>query len=374
MDNGDKRDKEFHSYVGMKEDTEYQLQLSKRLPNEEYNRQPQSHYRCDLPLSTGQSLVSNEIRGIRRKSTCIFCEGNHWSDECPKYTTIPSRKDRIKGRCFVCFKQNHQSKKCNKTRLCYHCGESKRHHRSLCPQKFPSRHEAASQQVSQPRESGLISVGEKTVMQTALGQASNPSNSPFMETRILLDSGSNRTYITKKLSEKLQLREIGRGTVTTYTFGCKKPKNFPTSLVELGLQRNNGKPLMIQARGVPHITRSVERTPINASQRKQLEGNCKLSDTLPTTLQISNLGLLLGNDYYHDNILPEKEKIADGLYLINSIFGWILSGRTSGNNNPNTNTAMFVITRTTTGHQFAKCQKMTSIDECQNFEPDVEAL
>ena len=35
---------------------------------------------------------------------------------------------------------------------------------------------------------------------------------------------------------------------------------------------------------------------------------------------------------------------------------------------------MFVITRTTTGHQFAEFQKMTSIDECQNFEPDVEAL
>ena len=212
------------------------------------------------------------------------------------------------------------------------------------------------------------------MMQTALVQASNPSNSTLMETRTLLDSGSNRTYIAKELSDKVQLREIGRGTVTTYTFGCKKPKNFPTSLVELGLQRNNGKPLMIQARGVPHITGSVERRPINASQRKQLEGNFKLSDTLPTTLQISNLGLLLGNDCYHDNILPEKEKIADGLYLINSIFGWILSGRTSGNNNPNTDTAMFVITRTITGHQFAKFQKMTSIDECQDFEPDVEAL
>ena len=366
--------KEFQSYVGMKEDTEYQLQLSRRSPSEEFNRKPQNHYRGDLPLSTGQSLVSNEKRGSRRKSTCIFCEGNHWSDECPKYTTIASRKDRIKGRCFLCFNQNHQSKECNMTRPCYHCGESTRHHRSLCPQKFPSRHEAASKQASQPRESGLISVGEKTVMQTALVQASNPNNSMFMKTRILLDSGSNRTYITKELSEKLQLREIGRETVTTYTFGCKKPKNFLATLVELELQENNGKPLMIQARVVPHITGSVERTPINASQRKELEGSFKLSDTLPTTLQISNLGLLIGNDYYYDIILPEKEQIADGLYLVNSIFGWILTGRTSGNNDRNADTAMFVITRTTTDHQFAEFQKMKNIDECQNFEADVEAL
>ena len=105
------------------------------------------------------------------------------------------------------------------------------------------------------------------MMQAALVQASNSNNSMFMETMILLDSGSNRTYITKELSEKLQLREIGRETVTTYTFGCNKPKNFLATLVELELQGNNGKPLMIHARVVPHITGPVGRMPINASQR-----------------------------------------------------------------------------------------------------------
>ncbi|XP_057305140.1 uncharacterized protein LOC130642082 [Hydractinia symbiolongicarpus] len=367
--------KELQNYVAMKEDTEYQLQLSKPPSEEEPHRKHNNNfYRGDLSISTGHSLLSNGRRNNRRKNTCIFCEETHWSDECPKYTTISARKEIIKGRCFSCFSPNHQSKECKKMKSCYHCGESRRHHRSLCPQKFPSKVELSNEGTLQQRESGLISVGEKTVMQTALVQASNPTNATFMETRILLDCGSNRTYITKELSEKLQLKEIDKETVTTYTFGCKKPKSFLSTLVELNLQKNDGKPLLIKARVVPHITGTVERTPIDITRRRKLESNFELSDTLPTTLQTSTLGLLIGNDHYHDIVLPERKKVDNGLCLINSLFGWILSGRISENEKHTSDVSMFVMTNTTADQPFAEIQKMKPLDECENLEPDIEAL
>ncbi|XP_057296268.1 uncharacterized protein LOC130625227 [Hydractinia symbiolongicarpus] len=350
--------KELQNYVAMKEDTEYQFQLSKRPSEEEPRRKHNNNsYRGDLSISTGHSLLSNGRRNNRRKNTCIFCEETHWSDECPKYTTISARKEIIKGRCFSCFSPNHQSKECKKMTSCYHCGESRRDHRSLCPQKFPSKVELSNEGTLQQRES-----------------ASNPTNATFMETRILLDCGSNRTYITKELSEKLQLKEIDKETVTTYTFGCKKPKSFLSTLVELNLQKNDGKPLLIKARVVPHITGTVERTPIDITRRRKLESNFELSDTLPTTLQTSTLGLLIGNDHYHDIVLPERKKVDNGLCLINSLFGWILSGRISENEKHTSDVSMFVMTHTTADQSFAEIQKMKPLDECENLEPDIEAL
>ena len=42
---------------------------------------------------------------------------------------------------------------------------------------------------------------------------------------------------------------------------------------------------------------------------------------------MSNVELLIGNDYYNDLILPERKKGIPGLYLFGSHLGWILSGR-----------------------------------------------
>lgn len=62
------------------------------------------------------------------------------------------------------------------------------------------------------------------------------------------------------------------------------------------------------------------------NQHKSSEREFKLSDTLTKTLQTSFLGLLIGNDYYQDIVQPERRKLEEGRYIINSKFGWILSG------------------------------------------------
>lgn len=62
------------------------------------------------------------------------------------------------------------------------------------------------------------------------------------------------------------------------------------------------------------------------NQHKSSEREFKLSDTLTKTPQTSFLGLLIGNDYYQDIVQPERRKLEEGLYIINSKSGWILSG------------------------------------------------
>ena len=43
----------------------------------------------------------------------IFCEQNHWSDECKEYPTMDTRQERIRGRCFIFLAKNHLIRECD---------------------------------------------------------------------------------------------------------------------------------------------------------------------------------------------------------------------------------------------------------------------
>ena len=58
--------------------------------------------------------------------------------------TLESRKERVKGHCFICFSRKHTLCDCPVDKPCYHCKRRKNHNRSLCPQKFSSDTESAS--------------------------------------------------------------------------------------------------------------------------------------------------------------------------------------------------------------------------------------
>ena len=55
-------------------------------------------------------------------------------------------------------------------------------------------------------EHHLVAVRQKIVMQTALATVKNPEILRSEKTRILMDTGSLRTYITKELADNLQLK------------------------------------------------------------------------------------------------------------------------------------------------------------------------
>ena len=44
----------------------------------------------------------------RPAQKCIYCASEkHWSDKCDKYVTLESRKEGIKGHCFIYVRKNH---------------------------------------------------------------------------------------------------------------------------------------------------------------------------------------------------------------------------------------------------------------------------
>ena len=215
--------------------------------------------------------VGDKAEKKKFSTNCRICGVLHWSDECTKYTIAKTRKQRIKGSCYICLKQGHIANDCPKRISCFHCGKWSHHHRSLCTQKFGTvpREQAnlAEEQSSQDEvlniENNRISSGEMVLVQIARADINNPDNGFKQNTRMLLDSGSQRTYITESLARKMNLEIAKREEITLVTFGSETSRKTQTPTTKLNSTQN------ISAYVVPQITGSIQRCPLNLKSLKK---------------------------------------------------------------------------------------------------------
>ena len=170
-------------------------------------------------------------------------------------------------------------------------------------------------------ESGAVAMGEKVVIQTALVLVGY--NDKFYEMRPLFDTGSTRTYITKELAKMLKVKPVEQQTFSAYLFGSTKGKEKTSPAVDLAIKIKAGKTIIIKATVTLQITGPLKWVPVQLENQRKIQKNFSLADTLPKDIDTYTLGLLIGNDYYHDIILDKRKKIQDNLYVINSKFGWM---------------------------------------------------
>ncbi|XP_066925958.1 uncharacterized protein [Clytia hemisphaerica] len=164
----------------------------------------------------------------QRTLKCIFCGKGHWNDECKTVPTVKERKEKLKGKCFICLK-SHQGR-CRRQKPCYHCKKTD-HHRSLCPTH--AKRETDNGMIADDveidedtliEEEGLLSAGENVIMQTALIEAMDREESTSETTRVLMDTGSSRTYITQELVEKLKLEIEDKKPIDCFYLWREKAK------------------------------------------------------------------------------------------------------------------------------------------------------
>ena len=182
------------------------------------------------------------------------------------------------------------------------------------------------------QENSLISSDEMVLMQTALTEVKNPKSSKERKTRLLLDCGSQRTYITQSLADSLGLKRERSTEIKVATFGSDRSKVIKTSSTTLSLKINNGQYMEVTANIVPVISGNIVRRQVDMSSLGPLEHlirGMEFADTLPKENECSEIELLIGNDFYLDVVLPQRLELQPGLYLLGSKFGWILTGRTN---------------------------------------------
>ena len=98
--------------------------------------------------------------------------------------------------------------------------------------------------------------------------------------------------------------------------------------------------MKMQANVVPEVIGKIERRP---TESENIKADCmkyELADNLPTTIEISRVDILIGNDYYTDIVSMTRTEITDTLQLLGSRIGWIVTGRTKTNEFINKNLMM----------------------------------
>ncbi|XP_060579216.1 uncharacterized protein LOC132736151 [Ruditapes philippinarum] len=354
--------------------------------NNHYQKFSKDSYAHSTKPVLGTALTTNCTKvGQNRNNSikCRYCSKSHWSDECPQYKTIDERKGCLKKSCYRCLKEGHSSKECQSRKKCVYCNEENVHHRSLCPKKFKksvikeSAHvteegnESESEQ-SQNDENVLLSYGEKVVMQTASAILCNENKLIEEDARILLDSGSQRTYITEEFAKKLKLCKENEQEITLATFGSKQSKKIKTASAKIKLKSKFGEELEITVNIVPNITGVIQRRSVNIENRErfdELKKNLYLADKIPEKDESDKIDLLIGSDYYLDIVIGHKIEVQKGLYLLSSKLGWILTGRTGEKCDNDCDTNLLVI-----GNEmcFPNAEDLSCVDDCISTKVDIE--
>ena len=167
-------------------------------------------------------------------------------------------------------------------------------------------------------------------MQTATVEVENLQKSRKVITKLLLDTGSQKTYITNELAENPQLPIKGSEKLNVYIFSASKPRKLYTPVTELWLLTKDESSLHLRFNVVPKITGNLRRAYFNPDKFSYLLKDIPLADSVPSTKETANIELLLGNDYYCDIFsgdISMKVVVSPELNLMESKLGWVPTGR-----------------------------------------------
>ena len=316
-------------------------------PNAKYPQREGSGQFYYSKSTAGALLASNArsttvSRTIPVQIKSFYCGQSHWSDECTKVTTLQARKEKLKNSCFKCLQRGHMSKDCRRSRQCAHCGKLG-HHRSLCAKLFgiesqrseevrdDSSTEAQTVSSVVEGEKAMLTSSNQVLMQTATCTIKSISGESSLSVRMILDSGSQRTYVTEKLAKNLGLHLNPPEKLTVVTFGTEKPKYLRYKPSRLQLMLKDGSSMVLGVSVVPSITGKINRFPLGTQHVEFLNkkfGQDMLADSLPHYTESATINMLIGNDCYFDLLEPQKLDLGGGLFLFNSKLGWILGGQT----------------------------------------------
>ena len=160
------------------------------------------------------------------------------------------------------------------------------------------------------------------LLQSALVDVAAGSRS--CQARLLFDSGSQRTFISQDLANKIGAQPFNKEELLMCTFGHDRRTKSDFEMVKICLKAD-GEEIIINALVSPVIS-----PPISAHLQDDdlnfpyLQG-LRLADPVRTRGPLE-IDIIIGNDYYGSLVTGEIIK-GDGPMAMNSKFGWLLSGR-----------------------------------------------
>lgn len=169
---------------------------------------------------------------------CVYCRKGHYSASCTKVTTTPARREILskEGRCFSCLMKGHRASECPSHRKCRKCG--RKHHQSLCEQHPPAQptENKDSKETPPPTTTSAVAKTRNNILLQTVHSRAYTFDNQLVPVRTLLDSGSQRSYITNSLQARLKLVPLRQERLTLNTFGNTGCKREDCNLIAVTLQ------------------------------------------------------------------------------------------------------------------------------------------
>ena len=224
-----------------------------------------------------------------------------------------------KGLCFICFNSEHLAKMCKSSYKCRKCNG--KHHISICT--FEKRDDSAkteSQNDTEETTTNFSNNKNTILLQTSSAVVSNLNSSERKNTLFLLHSGSQRSHISEKLRNELNLPTLRRKRLFIKTFGNSNYKCKSVDIVPLNVITSN-KTITIETIRTadicdPLTNQNAKTVFTNYNHLK----NLKIAHS--STTDTKSINILIGLDYYLFFTGGELNEP----FALNSIFGWILCG------------------------------------------------
>ena len=323
-------------------------ELSDHIKADEKNeRKPKSPPR--LPGTTASLTTQGAFGKPPGTITCAYCGQLHFSASCQLKVQPSERKDILRRdrRCFVCLQIGHRANQCDPAKKCRRCGG--RHHQSICEKPAPKIHASGGEKentggskeqekpegnankaptVTACQNSTSVTTRSKckVLLQTATAYAYSKGQDDLVPVRVLMDSGSQRSYVTQSLKERLGLEAEKTEVLNLNTFGDDRFVKQRCDRVSVRLQ-GKSKDIGISALCYPKICTPLSTT-FDIARYSHLEGLEFADENLDNEDgSATNIDILIGSDYYFDIVTGEIQRGDDGPVAVNSEFGWIVSGR-----------------------------------------------
>ncbi|GFV25023.1 uncharacterized protein TNCV_884891 [Trichonephila clavipes] len=295
--------------------------------NSSFRKQP-------FPAPTAANFIASSNEKNTNES-CLFCKHeSHQTAICPwaKQKPLNERKDILMklGACFKCLRiARHLYRDCKVklNNLCSLCG--KRHHDILCFSSDDSSKENNEKNLTD--ENTILSNNSKSTevfLQTLIVCIKGK------KVRTILDTGSQKSYVTKFIAEQLNLKCVGQETTVHGLFGGiernEKHKKYVVTLSDVFNSYFCEVEVMDQKRICTPIPKLKDSELINELKEygifvsdASVNENCCLFEREPNEIH-----MLLGADIIGNLLIGDEVKhLKGGLVAVNTHLGWTVMGK-----------------------------------------------
>ncbi|XP_065182223.1 uncharacterized protein LOC135812933 [Sycon ciliatum] len=178
--------------------------------------------------------------------------------------------------------------------------------------------------------SALKAVIQSAMLQTAKCDVTDHCGKK-VTVNALLDSGSQRSFITAALAKRLQLPVENEERLYLNTMAATKSKSFNSQSFQLVVNLRDGNMAQIMVNTLPTITNPIVKQAVQQTDLAFLEqlSPTALADSVPHAMETVNIDFLICADYFWQLVGNNVITLPSGLKLVSSEFGYLLTGCSS---------------------------------------------